>query len=88
MGRELDPEMISQNQSGCTWKWILKYDEEHLREVIVSNSVDKLARQFVQQHKDFEQEGFSGYMNGLFNGYIEGYNASQIVNNFQKTILE
>lgn len=42
---------------------------------IDGNSPETLAESFVRNHKDFETEGFSDYHNGLFNGFIEGYNS-------------
>lgn len=39
--------------------------------------VEELSRYKVENHPDYEAEGFSEYMNGFFNGIIEGYNANK-----------
>lgn len=38
---------------------------------------EKIAEELVRNHKDFETEGFSEYMNGYFNGIILGLEYAQ-----------
>lgn len=38
----------------------------------IANQVELEAENYVRNHPDFETEGFSEYLNGVFNGFIEG----------------
>ena len=44
-------------------------------------NIYEMAENHVRNHKDFPAEGFSDYMNGFLNGYIEGAEAIEKIYN-------
>lgn len=48
--------------------------------------VEKLAEGMLTSHRDFKSEGMSEYQNGRFNGIIEGFKASQQLNEKKFTL--
>lgn len=78
----IESEIIEENEHKTfkkAWVYILtrnptlegKEEEKQKTE----KSVELLAEDFIKNHKDFNNEGFSEYINGLFNGFIAGFEA-------------